>query len=169
PIRQQGPTSAEYLTPDEVERLRRAAAKAGRHGERDDALIMLACRHGLRVSELVALRWDHVDLKQGLLHVSRAKNGIASVHPLRGAELRALRKLARLYPTSPYVFSSERKGPLTTDAVRKIVTRAGDEAGFRFPYTRTCCATRAATSSPTTARIRARSSIISATGNYTTR
>src|SRR5206468_6556156 len=90
-------------------------------------------RHGLRASELVALRWDQVDLQAGLLHVSRAKNGIASVHPLRGPELRVLRKLTREYPDAPYVFSSERKGPLTTDAVRKIVTRAGEVAGFTFP------------------------------------
>ena len=60
---------------------------------------MLTYRHGLRVSELIALRWDMVDLKQGLFHVNRRKNGIPSVgHPLRGPETRALRKLARDYP-----------------------------------------------------------------------
>ena len=63
----------EYLTPDEVERLMNAAGSLGRHGHRDRTLILLAFRHGLRVSELVALRWDMVDLKKGLLHVSRLK------------------------------------------------------------------------------------------------
>jgi len=123
----------EYLTDKEVKRLRYAAGKIGRHGHRDDTLLLIAYRHGLRASELVALRWDQLDLKAGLLHVNRMKNGIASVHPVRGPELRALRKLARDYPDSPYVFSSERKGPLTTDAARKIVTRAGEVAGFTFP------------------------------------
>ena len=66
-----------------------------------------------------------VDLKQGLLHVTRLKNGVPSVHPLRGSELRALRKLARDYPDSPYLFVTERKGPMTTSAVRKILARAG--------------------------------------------
>ena len=79
----------EYLTPDEVERVIDQASKHGRHGPRDAALLMLAYRHGLRVSELIALRWDMVDLKQVLLHVNRLKNGIPSVHPLRGPELRA--------------------------------------------------------------------------------
>ena len=83
--------SREYLTPDEIERLMAAAKSLGRHGHRDATLILLAYRHGLRVSELVALRWDMVDLKQGLLHVTRLKNGVPSVHPLRGPELRALR------------------------------------------------------------------------------
>src|SRR5437879_11391469 len=105
----------EYLTVEEAERLIREAGKLGRHGQRDAALLTLAYRHGLRVSELVALRWDVIDLKQGLLHVNRLKNGIASVHPLRGPELRALRKMARQYPETPYVFVTERKGPLTPD------------------------------------------------------
>jgi len=123
----------EYLTPDEVRKLIDHAGKLGRHGHRDAALLMLAYRHGLRVSELVALRWDSVDLKQGRLHVNRLKNGIASVHPLRGPELRALRKLARDYPETPYVFVTERKGPLTPDTVRKLVARAGEAAGLGFP------------------------------------
>src|SRR3954447_10140702 len=66
--------------------------------------ILVAFRHGLRVSELVALRWNQVDLAHGLLHVNRAKNGMPSVHPLRGPELRALRRVRRDYPETPYVF-----------------------------------------------------------------
>src|SRR4051794_27170711 len=85
----------EYLTPDEVERLCRAASDEGRHGHRDATLLLLAFRHGLRASELVALRWDQVDLKGGLLHVNRVKNGVASVQPLRGRELRALKRVRR--------------------------------------------------------------------------
>jgi type 1 fimbriae regulatory protein FimE len=124
--------SREYLTPEEVQKLIEQAGKLGRHGQRDAALLMLAYRHGLRVSELVALRWDMVDLKQGRLHVNRLKNGIPSVHPLRGPELRALRKVARAYSDTPYVFVTERGGPLTTDSVRKLVARAGEAAGLSF-------------------------------------
>ncbi len=113
--------SREHLTPDEVEQLIAAARSLGRHRHRDATLILVAYRHGLRVSELVALRWDMVDLKQGLLHVSRLKNGVTSTHPLRGPEIRALRRLKRDYPDTPYLFVTERKGPLTTSAVRKII------------------------------------------------
>ena len=113
--------SREHLTPDEVEHLIAAAKSVGRHGHRDATLILAAYRHGLRVSELVALRWDMVDLKQGLLHVNRLKNGTTSTHPIRGPELRALRKLKRDYQDTPYLFVTERKGPLSTSAVRKII------------------------------------------------
>jgi type 1 fimbriae regulatory protein FimB/type 1 fimbriae regulatory protein FimE len=90
-------------------------------------------RHGFRVSELVALSWNQFELDNGRMHVSRSKDGSPSVHPIRGPEIRVLRRLKREYPDSPYVFVTERKGPLTDSAVRKMVARAGDKAGFDFP------------------------------------
>lgn len=125
--------SREYLTEPEVESLMNTARKTGRHGHRDATLILLTYRHGLRVSELVGLRWEQIDLKQGLLHVNRVKSGSPSSHPVRGPEIRALRRLKRDYPDTPYVFVTERKGPLTTSTVRKLVARAGENADFTFP------------------------------------
>ncbi len=124
--------SREHLTPAEVERLIAAAGKLGRHRQRDATMILVAFRHGLRVSELVALRWDQVDLEQGMLHVRRRKNGIPSTHPLRGPELRALRKLENK-SNAPYVFVSERKGPMTTAAFRRVIARAGVAASIALP------------------------------------
>src|SRR6516165_5869342 len=83
----------EYLTEKEVERLIESARKRGRNGLRDSAAILLAYRHGLRASELCSLRWTQVDLRNGRLHVNRAKGGQESVHPLQGPTLRALRPL----------------------------------------------------------------------------
>jgi type 1 fimbriae regulatory protein FimE len=90
-------------------------------------------RHGLRVSEAIALRWDQVDLKAGLLYVQRLKNGVPSNHPIRGPELRALRQLRRDGPDTPYLFISERGGSMTASNVRKLLTRAGAQAKFDFP------------------------------------
>jgi type 1 fimbriae regulatory protein FimE len=123
----------EYLSEKEVGEVIAAAGTQGRHGVRDSTLILIAYRHGLRVSELVSLRWDQIDLAQGLMHVARLKNGLPSVHPLRGPELRALRRLQREDASAVYVFVSERKAPLTPHTVRKIVARAGRQAGIEFP------------------------------------
>jgi type 1 fimbriae regulatory protein FimB/type 1 fimbriae regulatory protein FimE len=124
----------EYLTPAEVAKLMRVAGKRSRYGQRDACLILLAYRHGLRVSELVALKWDQVDLKAGHLHVRRAKNGVPSTHPMQGDELRALRQLAREWPEhGGFVFVSERGGPMSADGVRKLITRTGEEAKLPFP------------------------------------
>ena len=125
--------SREYLTDKEVTRLQEAAKRVGRHGHRDATLILLAYRHGLRVSEVISMRWDQVDLPQGLLHVNRSKNGTTSTHPIGGPEIRALRRLLRDYPETPYVFVTERKGPLTDSNVRKLISRAGKNANLGFP------------------------------------
>jgi type 1 fimbriae regulatory protein FimB/type 1 fimbriae regulatory protein FimE len=125
--------SREHLTPSEIDRLIAAARGLGRHGDRDAAMILLAYRHGLRVSELTGLRREQVDLRQGLLHVHRRKNGLPSTHPLRGPELRALRKVFRDYPETAYVFVSERRAPMTAATFRKLIARAGDAAGLGMP------------------------------------
>jgi integrase len=131
--RNQDVRTREYLNEKEVDQLMDAARKTGRHGHRDATLILIGFRHALRVSELVSLRWDQVNLGQGLIHINRVKNGSPSSHPVRGPEIRALRRLQRDYPDTPYVFVTERKGPLTTSTVRKLVTRAGEKAGIDFP------------------------------------
>src|SRR5215469_3974709 len=119
----------EYLTEAEVERLIKAA-KANRHGQRDATMILLAFRHGLRAAEIVDLRWDQVDLgRNACLHVRRVKNGIPSVHPLQGDEMRALRALRR---EAAFVFVSERGAPFTRAGFAKMIARAGREAGFKF-------------------------------------
>ena len=125
--------SREYPTQDEVAKLINITKKTGRHKCRDAAAVLLMYRHGLRVSELVALKWDQIDLKQGLLHVRRNKNGTPSTHPLGGQEIRDLRRIQRDYTDTQYVFVTERKTPLTTSGVRKIMARAGTVAGFVFP------------------------------------
>lgn len=122
----------EYLTQAEIETLRKTARSVGRHGHRDDTLILLMFRHGLRVAEVISLRWEQVDIKQGLLHVNRLKNGIPSTHPIRGLELRALRQLQRDYPDTPYVFISERKTPLTDRSIHHIIARTAQKAKFSF-------------------------------------
>lgn len=123
--------SREYLTPAEVEDVIKAA-RASRHAERDAAMILVAYRHGLRVSELVSLRWDQVDFKTGLLHVRRRKSGTPSTHPLGGQEIRALRKLERA-GEGALVLTTQRKGPLTPSTFRKLLARAGERAGLEFP------------------------------------
>jgi site-specific recombinase XerD len=118
----------EYLTEAEVERLMTAARK-NRWGHRDATMILVAYRHGLRVSELVDLRWDQIELASGSLHVRRVKRGTPSTHPILGDELRALRRLQRgQEPKSPFVFTSERGAPFTPAGFARMVERAGAEA-----------------------------------------
>lgn len=123
----------EHLLPHEVDLMMKAARGNGRHGHRNSTLILLAYRHGLRVSELVALRWEQVDFTGGTIYINRLKHGVCSIHPLRGLELRALRQLQREYPNSPYLFVSERGAALASATAFGIIEQAGKLAGLPFP------------------------------------
>jgi type 1 fimbriae regulatory protein FimB/type 1 fimbriae regulatory protein FimE len=107
----------EHLTPSEVESLIDAAK---------------ANRHGLRAAELVDLRWEQIDCTAATLHVRRLKKGTPATHPLRGDEMRALRKLQRESLASPFVFTSERGSPFSTAGFAKMIERAGNAAGLDF-------------------------------------
>jgi len=122
-----------YLTEREVERLMDCARKYGRYGHRDATMILVAYRHGLRASEVCDLQWQQIELSEGRLHVHRIKNGISSVHPIRGDEMRALRKLRRDYPKDAYVFVSERGGPISPIGFDRLIQRLGEAAKMPFP------------------------------------
>jgi type 1 fimbriae regulatory protein FimB/type 1 fimbriae regulatory protein FimE len=122
--------SREHLTEREVEKLI-DAAKDNRWGHRDATMVLLAYRHGLRVAELVDLRWEQVDLENATLHVRRVKQGTPATHPLTGSELRALRKLKR-ESKSPFVFMSERGAPFTSRGFQAMVERTALAAGLRI-------------------------------------
>jgi len=58
-----------YLTEAEVEQLIKAAETP-----RDKAMILIGYRHGLRVSELVTLRWRQIDLDGARIQIERLKD-----------------------------------------------------------------------------------------------
>ena len=108
-----------------------AARRRGRYGHRDATMILMAYRHGLRCSELVALRWDQVDLEAGRLQVIRSKGSDDSVQPLSGVEIRALRKLRRDQPAGVrHVFVSERGASFTANGFFKTLSRAAGSIGM---------------------------------------
>jgi type 1 fimbriae regulatory protein FimB/type 1 fimbriae regulatory protein FimE len=132
PPRRRPNVGRQYLKPDEVERLIGAAGDS-RYALRDRTMVLTAYRHGLRVRELVDLRWDSIDFDQSRIHVARVKGSNEAVHPLTGRELRALRKLQRQqFPKSVYVFTSERGAPFAPGGFRTLLARLGKAAGFEF-------------------------------------
>ena len=122
----------EYLTEDECRTLITTAKKrGGRYGLRDALAIRMCRRHGLRVSELVALRWDHVEWKTARLTVHRAKGSVDSTHPISGDELRELRALRRTQePACRFIFMNERGAPMTAAGFRKMLSTVGTACGL---------------------------------------
>ena len=124
-----------FLTENEMKKFLEAARK-GRHGVRDFCLMLMAYRHGLRVSELIDIRLKDLDLETGRLFVRRLKGSLSTHQPIDGVELRAIRAWLRMradYPngSSNYLFLSER-GMMTRQAINYLVEQIGKRAKLNF-------------------------------------
>jgi site-specific recombinase XerD len=124
------------LSPQEMLDLLKAARK---RSPREWAMILLAYRHGLRASEVCAIKLADVDLKAGSISIRRLKGSLHTIQPLyqhRGqplldetAALRAwLRK--REGDGSDYLFTSQKGGKLDRTQFFRNFQRVAESAGL---------------------------------------
>lgn len=125
------------LTSDDIERLLAQPDLATASGLRDRAMLELMYASGLRVSELVRLRFADIDLEEALVRCVGKGNKeriapfgeaaqICLIAYLETARTRLVRR------ASDFVFVSAR-GPLTRSGFWKIVKKYGAAAGIRAP------------------------------------
>jgi integrase len=124
--------SREHLTDAEMDRILKVV-RADRNGKRNHLMILLAYRHGLRVSELINLRWDRIDLVECKIRVDRLKGSNSGDHPLQGDEIREIKAWQRRHGSGIYVFLSEQGAPLTRRGFHRVIANAGVKAGLSFP------------------------------------
>lgn len=119
-----------WVTASEVEALRKAARKT-RNPARNELVILMLYRHGLRVSELCGIQLDQLNLEQSTLFVKRSKNGINGMHPMAGDELRLLRRYLRERESElPWLFVSERGTPFARSTINKLLEQCSDAAAL---------------------------------------
>jgi len=109
-----------YLTAQEFERLTQALTEADESGQENRcaiAAIRLLILTGCRLREILRLRWEHVDLDQGRLHLPDSKTGAKTVF-LSSVAQQVLRRIPRT-KSNPWVIEgrlpkshlSDLKGP----------------------------------------------------------
>jgi type 1 fimbriae regulatory protein FimB len=131
-----GKRSREYLTRDEVDKLLAASKRRSRNPVRDYAILLLMFRHGLRVSELCALKLSDINVTSKEIHVHREKGNDSGVHELLNGEPAAVKawlaERARMDPpkTCDTLFISERGKPIDRRTVWSMIKEAARTAGM---------------------------------------
>jgi integrase/recombinase XerD len=127
-----------FLTAGEAEALLAAPDRADWIGRRDHALLLTLFQTGLRVSELTGLRRGDICLGSGAHLRCHGKGRKERCTPLTSQTAAVLRSwMAELggEPGSP-VFPSRRGGPLSRDAVERLIGKYAAAAATRCPSLR---------------------------------
>lgn len=128
-------TAIEFLQREQIEALVAAPDPATWLGRRDHALLLLMVQTGLRVSELTSLRVNSVALGAGAHVRCQGKGRKSRCTPLRRDAVTALKAWLDEQHPSPEdpLFPSSRGGPMSTDAVARLVAKHARVAGSRCP------------------------------------
>ncbi|SRR5476649_2630514 len=123
-----------FLTLTEVNDLI-SAVKNKQTGIRDRCIILLAFRHGLRISELLALRFSDLNMSDGRINIHRLKNGFSTIHPLMKDEHNSImewkhaRENWKPAEDPDIIFISQRGSRLSRTQAWRIIREAGERAG----------------------------------------
>jgi integrase/recombinase XerD len=125
----------EYLTPEEIDALLAAPDRTTWIGRRDRALLLVGVQTGLRVSELIGLRRCDIILGAGPHVRCEGKGRKQRFTPLRPEAIEVLAQWLRECPAEPTTaaFPSSRGGPLSRDAVERLVARHQRSAAQHCP------------------------------------
>ena len=135
-ISQRAKRRREHLTLGEIEHLLEASKTASRNPVRDYCMLLMAFRHGLRVSELVSLRLKDIDLKAKEFYVWRVKDCDESVHPFFNGESAAIakwlvvREAMQVPAEVDTLFVSERRRPMSRVTFHLMVRLIAEAAGL---------------------------------------
>ena len=113
------------LSPAELQALSSALADAAHRHPGPTAAIRFAAVTGLRISEVLGIRWDHLDLERGRVTLPRTKTGRRQ-HDLPAAALDVIDRQPRF---NDWLFTTGR-GALTYSHTRKVFAQAAAEAGL---------------------------------------
>ena len=114
------------LSPSEIAALSAALAEVEHVNPASIAAIRFAAVTGLRIGEILAIQWEHVDFESGRLLLPRTKTG-RRWHDLPVPALAILASLPRI---NAWAFTVGRDAPVTYRTVRTYFARVASDAGL---------------------------------------
>ena len=114
------------LAPSELAALSAALTETDAQHPAAVAAIRFAAVTGLRIGEILAIEWSHVEFQSGRLTLPKTKTG-RRVHDLPAPALAILTALPRF---NAYVFTTRGDVPITYRWVRKVFLVAAKRAGL---------------------------------------
>ena len=125
PTKRHKKTTMSWLTEDEIKALVTTPDLTTWYGRRDRALLMLATQTGLRVSELTGLKIRDVERGRGAHVRCHGKGRKDRATPLRSDTVKVLETWINEQGNveNAPLFPSNRGGPLSRDAVERIVAK----------------------------------------------
>lgn len=110
-----------FLTEQEAERLVECCAEHLR------PIVVTALNTGLRLEEILKLKWEEVDFKNQIVYVTNSKNGEQRQVPMNNTLTEALQGV-KLGKPSPWVFCNDNGQPYTR--ITRSLERAKRKAGI---------------------------------------
>jgi len=90
--------------------------------------ILYSC--GLRVSELINLKWEHLDRKRGVINILQAKGKKDRQVPFPLQLQKVLEDYWREYKTAGYIFAGQKEDQYTARSVGEVVKQLAKKAGI---------------------------------------
>ena len=131
-------TLPKYLSEEEVEQLLEQPDVATPHGLRDRAMLEVLYATGLRVSELVPIRLEEMNLEAGWVRAF-GKGSKERLVPIGDSAVAFVQKYVeqarghflRKRAPSPYLFLTQQGGPMTRQYFWMLVTKYGRQVGVK--------------------------------------
>ena len=90
---------------------------------RNYLIIKVCYLHGLRVSEVLSLGWQDVNLNDGLIYCRRLKDSISSNQIMRSDEIKELKRLKKLNWSSKLVFCNRDGTAISRFTLNKMLNK----------------------------------------------
>jgi site-specific recombinase XerD len=124
------------FSPEQVRQMLNLCQMSNGNGQRNLAIILLLLDTGIRVSELVNIDLDDVNLEEGSIKIRVAKGGRERMVPIGSLVQKALWKYIHSYRPKPLtqqitsLFLSDKGVPLMVSGIQQLLHRYGRKAGL---------------------------------------